>query len=56
MVDLGRYKFKNLSTEKIKTEYSFTNTYVQEVYESEHVHTFTKTLRVIIDTKYEKSD
>ena len=34
----------------------FTNAYVTEVYESEHVHSDTKLLRVILDEKYEKSD
>ena len=34
----------------------FTNAYVEEVYESEHVHTATKKLRVILDDKYEKAD
>ena len=34
----------------------FTNAYVKEVYESEHVRTATKQLRAILDAKYEKSD
>ena len=34
----------------------FTKAYVREVYESEHVCTATKTLRVILDAKYEKAD
>ena len=34
----------------------FTNAYTEEVYESEHVHTATKRLRVILDAKYEKED
>ena len=42
MVDLGMYTFKDLNTGKITPEESFTNTYVEEVYESEHVCTATK--------------
>ena len=34
----------------------FTNSYVKEVYELEHVHTSTKQLNVILDAKYEKAD
>ena len=34
----------------------FTNAYVEEVYDSEHVHTSTKRLRVILDSIYEKVD
>ena len=56
MVGLGTYIFKDLNTGKIKPEESFTNDYVEEVYESEHVHTTTKLLRVIFHAKYEKSD
>ena len=49
MVDLGMYIFKDLNTVKIKSEESFTNDYVKEVYESEYVHTTTKKLRIILD-------
>ena len=31
---------------------SFTNSYAEEVYESEHVRTSTKCLHVILDAKY----
>ena len=34
----------------------FTNDCIKEVYESEHVSTATKLLRIILDAKYEKSD
>ena len=34
----------------------FTNAYVEELYESEHVCTATEQLRVILDAKYEKAD
>ena len=54
MVDLGTYIFKYLNTGKIKPEEYFTNTYVKEVYESYHVRTATKLLRVILYAKYEK--
>ena len=56
MVDLDTYIFKDLNTGKITPEESFTNAYVEEVYESEHVRTATKRLRVILEAKYEKSD
>ena len=42
MVDLGTYGFKNLNTEKIIPKESFTNAYVEEIYESEHVRNSTK--------------
>ena len=32
------------------------NAYIEEVYESEHIHTATKRLRVILDEEYEKAD
>ena len=35
---------------------NYTNTYIEELYELEHVHTATKRLCVILDAKYEKSD
>ena len=39
MVDLVKYLFKDLNIEKITSEEFFTNTYVKEVYDSEHVRT-----------------
>ena len=54
MVDLGTYEFESLNTGKSTPEKSFTNAYVKEVYESEHVHTATKRLSIILDAKYEK--
>ena len=56
MVDLGMYIFKDLNTEKITPEESFTDAYVEEVYESEHIRTSTKQIRVILDAKYEKAN
>ena len=56
MVDLDTYISKDLNTGKITPEEQFTNDYVEEIYESEHVCTATKILRVILDAKYEKSD
>ena len=56
MVGLGTYIFNYLNIGKITPKESFTNTYVKEVYQSEHVRTATKRLRVILDAKYEKSD
>ena len=48
----GTYVFKYLNTGEITLEECFTNAYVEEVYESEHVHSATKQLRVILDAKY----
>ena len=56
MVNLGKYTFKDLNTGEIIPEESFTNDYVEEIYESDHVRTATKLLHVILDAKYEKSD
>ena len=56
MVDLGTYIFKDLNTDKITPEELFTNAYVKEVYESEHVRLATKQLRVILYAKYENVD
>ena len=56
MVDLGTYVFEDLNTEEIKTEEFFTDDYVEELYESENLHTATKRLRVILNSKYEKED
>ena len=56
MVYLGVYIFKYLNIGKIKPEESFTYAYVEEVYESEHVRTATKRLRVILYSEYENSD
>ena len=42
MVNLGVYIFKDFNTGKITPDESFTNAYVEEVYESEHVRTATK--------------
>ena len=38
MVDLGVYILKYLNPGKIIPEESFTNAYVEEVYESENIH------------------
>ena len=56
MVDFCTYKCKQLNKVKITPEESFTNAYVEEVYESEHVRTDTKILRVLLDSKYKKAD
>ena len=56
MVDLGTYLFRYSNTGEITPEELFTNAYVEEVYESEHVRTAKNKLRVILDDKYEKSD
>ena len=54
MVDLVTYIFKDFNKGKITPKEYFTNNYVEELYESEHVHNTTKQLRVILDAKYEK--
>ena len=56
MVDFGTYIFKDLNTGKIILEESFTNAYVEEVYDSEHLHTPTKQLCVMLYAKYKKED
>ena len=56
MIDLGTYIFKDLNKEKITPKELFTNAHVKEVYESEHVNTATKQLRVILYAKYEKAN
>ena len=56
MVDFGTYTFKDLNIGKITPEKLFTDYYVKEVYESEHVCTATKQLRVILNVKYENAD
>ena len=56
MVDLGTYLLKTLNIGEIKPEELFTDAYVEEVYESEHLRTSNKVLRVILDAKYEKAD
>ena len=55
MVDLGTYIFKDLNTKKTTSEDFFTDAYVEEVYESEHAHTATKWLCLILYSKYEKT-
>ena len=56
MVDLVTYTFKNLNKQKIKHEELFTGAHFKELYESEHVRTDTKQLRVFLDYKYKKTD
>ena len=46
---------KDLNTGKITPEESFNNTHAEEVYESEHVRTATKKIRVMLNAKYEKA-
>ena len=56
MVDLGTYKFKDLNIGKITLEELFTNSYTEEIHESEHVKNDPKLLRLILDAKYEKEN
>ena len=56
MVDFVTFIFKYLNTGEITPEKLFTNSYVKEVYASEHVFTATKLLHVILYAKYGKTD
>ena len=56
MVYFGTYIFKHINIGRNKPEESFIGAYVKEVYDSEHICTTTKTMRMILDAKYEKSD
>ena len=56
MVNLGTYIFNYLNIGVNTPEELFTNAYVEDVYDSEHICTATKRLRVILDAKYEKAD
>ena len=56
MVDLGTYIFKDLNTEKITPEESFTDAYINKLYDSEQVCSATKLSRVILDAKYKESN
>ena len=47
MVALGTYSFIDLHAGKISPEESFSNAYVEEVYDSEHVRSATTRLVVI---------
>ena len=56
MIDLGTYELKYLNTVKIISEESFTNAYIEEIYEWEQLLTYTKLLHTILGTKHEKAD
>ena len=47
---------KDLNIGESTPKESFTNAYVTEIYESEHLLSATKRLRVILDDKYESSN
>ena len=51
MIDLGTYDIKYLNTGKITPEKSFTNVYIDEVYELEQVRTSAKQLHTILYAK-----
>ena len=55
MVYLGTYKIKDLNTVLFTPEEYFTNYYVEEVYESEQVHTYTEHLRTALYAKYKNA-
>ena len=49
MINLGTY---NKDTDKNKSKQSFAGAYVEEVYESENVRTYTRQLYLILGAKY----
>ena len=51
MVYFGACVFKDLNTGEIKPEESFTDAFIEEVYESERVRTSTKLVSVILYSK-----
>ena len=51
MVDLSMYECKDLNIGNITPEESFINYYAKNIYELEQVHTSTKQLHVILDSK-----
>ena len=56
MADLGAYLLKDLNIGENKPKYSFTDAYIEEIYESENVCNATERLRAILYTKHEKAD
>ena len=54
IVDLGTYEFKDLNIGKITLKESFMNSYTEEIYESEQVHTYAKQLHTILDANFQK--
>ena len=56
MIHLGTYESKDLNTGRITPEDYFMNSYLEEVFESEHVRTSTKQLLTILDASYEDVD
>ena len=52
MVDLVTYEFKDLDAGNITPEEYFTDAYVEELFELEHLHTSNKILCIILDDKY----
>ena len=56
MVDLSNYDFKYLTENIVKPEESFTNLYAAECLKSESTISSARIMRIILDTKYEKSD
>ena len=51
MIDLGTYEIKYLNTGKMTPEKSFTNAYIDEIYELEQVRTSTKQLHTNLYAK-----
>ena len=56
MGNLGTYIFKYLNIGKITHEELFSNGYVEEVYEPEHVFTATKQVHLVLYAKYDKAN
>ena len=55
MVDFGTCELENLDKGKITTEEYFTDSYAEEVFESENVHTSNKRSCTILDSKYKNN-
>ena len=55
IVDLDTYEFKILNKDKIAPEEYFTNSYVEEILESENISTSNKWWHTILDSEYKKS-
>ena len=55
MIDLVTYTFKALTTGKITPEEYFMNAYVEELVETEHIHTSNNQLFTILDANTKRN-
>ena len=56
MFDVSNYDFKSITDKTVKPEESFVNSYVDKCLESDSAINSTRSMRRILDAKYEKSD